>query len=522
MHAVELKPEHQGAQQVLQQLTVMERSKETRGRARDQGRTRPGLITAENARAGTRDWKLSSPAVRREIEGYASLTSVNRGGEIEFFVHTAEPSYTIEIYRMGWYGGLGGRLVAPAFTRPGLAQKMPEMDPKTGLNDCDWQDPYRLKLEVDSGEPLSWLSGVYLAKLTAGASGKQSYIIFVVREDERASDLLFQSSVTTFQAYNKWGGKSLYDWQSTDGRRAFKVSFNRPYGLGDNPSSAIGLGAGDFLTNTQKADHTPPAGWEYPMVRWLEREGYDVTYVTNIDIHQDSLMTTRLLKHKGFLSVGHDEYWSAAMRNHVEQARDAGINLGFFSANTCYWQVRFEPSSGAGRIMVCYKNWTLDPIQDNTCTDPWRYPKLNRPESSLLGVMFVEEPVNADVIVDAADHWVFAGTGLKKGDSIPQLIGYEADMIHGGLLKNQVRLAHSPCVVSYPDPTQPDLIYPHTIYSNMSIYTASSGALVFATGSMQWSWGLDDVFVPALRTSRRSEAAIRITRNVLNRMVAAR
>src|SRR5262249_44946717 len=143
--------------------------------------------------------------------------------------------------------------------------------------ECDWTNPYILQI------PNDWVSGVYLAKLTNSGDGKQSYIVFVVREDSRASDFLFQSSVTTYQAYNSWGGKSLYDFNSTGGR-AHKVSFNRPYGLGLNiVQAARGLGAGEFLTTFQAGSDAPATSWEYSMVRFLERNGYDVTYATNID-----------------------------------------------------------------------------------------------------------------------------------------------------------------------------------------------------------------------------------------------
>ncbi|HEX2055734.1 MAG TPA: N,N-dimethylformamidase beta subunit family domain-containing protein, partial [Nitrospiraceae bacterium] len=302
-------------------------------------------VQRENSRPGMWDWRLSKPAMNREIEGYASRTSINRGEPISLFVHTIEPSYRIEVYRMGWYGGAGARLVAGPIVREGTLQPMPVMDPRTGLVECAWRDPYVLRTGGGTDHE-EWVSGVYLAKLTGTASGAQAYIIFVVRDDGRRSALLFQSSVTTYQAYNNWGGKSLYDFNSMGGR-AFAVSFNRPYARSSNPAAAYGNGAGDFITNNAvpPTDASSPAGWEYNMVRWLEREGYDVTYSTNIDTHADS----RLLEgHRAWLSVGHDEYWTWQMRTHVEAARGRGVNLAFFSGNVCYWQIRLEPSSLTG------------------------------------------------------------------------------------------------------------------------------------------------------------------------------
>jgi hypothetical protein len=216
------------------------------------------LIQIENERPGTRIWQLTNPAEYGEIEGYASLTSVNRGGEIKLFVNTSEPSYTIDVYRMGWYGGAGARLVVSHIQRPGVRQPIPDPDAETGLIECNWSDPY-IVTTTNPADPTDWLSGVYLAKLTT-VGGKQSYIIFVVREDERPSDYLFQSSATTFQAYNNWGGKSLYQFNSV-GRAARKVSFNRPYAPSENPVAAFGSGAGEFLTNNSPGDRISSAGW---------------------------------------------------------------------------------------------------------------------------------------------------------------------------------------------------------------------------------------------------------------------
>src|SRR5438105_15702240 len=199
---------------------------------------------------------------------------------------------------MGWYGGAGARQVMGAVMRAGVKQTIPTPDPVMGLVECHWTNPYTLTIPNNTSDPTDWMSGIYLAKLTAGTSGKQSYIIFVVRDDARTSDLLFQSSVTTYQAYNSWGGRSLY--YSDNGVRPCKVSFNRPYTLGPQPTSAAGVGAGEFLTNLQPDYETEAGGWEYNMVRFLEREGYDVSYCTDLDTHENGHL---LLAHKGYLSV---------------------------------------------------------------------------------------------------------------------------------------------------------------------------------------------------------------------------
>lgn len=477
-----------------------------------------GPVAAENQRPGSADWLLTRPALGREIEGYASATSVDRGGAIQFFVHTAEPGFVLEVFRIGWYQGLGARRVAGPWTLPGTVQDMPEMDVATGLVDCDWRVSHTL-VTATPGDPDDWVSGVYLARLTASGSGAQSYIVFVVRDDRRAAQLLVQLPVTTYQAYNAWGGKSLYHWGSSGQQRAQKVSFNRPYAAnGQNPAAAYGVGAGEFLTNVQPhPDRYGPAnaGWDVNMVRWLEREGLDLAYGTNLDTHASPAL---LQRHRGWLSIGHDEYWTWEMRHQVQAARDAGVNLGFFSANSAYWQVRLEPSPATGaadRIMVCHKKAKKDPLAaqgDSTrLTDKWRSPTVNLPEEALIGVMYVADPViDGDVVVAAPEHWVFAGTGLRAGDRLPGLLGYEVDCVHDRAGSTVQVLAESPWTTRS-DP-------PESGVSHMTVYTAPSGATVFAAGTIQWAWGLDDFNVPALRTSRLNPAAQQITRNVLARL----
>jgi hypothetical protein len=458
-------------------------------------------IQLENQKIGNTDWQLSNPAAAREIEGYASLTSVNRGGQIRLFVNTASPSYTLAIYRLGWYAGAGARLVLPPVVLGGTVQPMPLPDPATGLVECNWVNPYVVNVPGTS-DPTDWASGIYLAKLTATNSGKQSYIIFVVREDSRASAYFYQSSVTTFQAYNNWGGKSLYDWNSVGGR-AYKVSFNRPYALGNNPASASGLGAGDFLTTFQKSTETYPGAWEINMVRFLEREGYDVIYGTNLDVHANAAV---LANHKALLSVGHDEYWSWEMRTNVTNALAAGVGLGFFSSNVCYWQIRMESSPVTGdsnRTEVCYKGTTADP-QFGTLrnTNEWRI--IGLPEDAFIGVQYVTDPVNSDIVISDPGSWALAGTGLHAGDRLIGLLGYEVDRSFGNSPAGTNMIANSPA---------------NSSTSNMTSYLASSGATVFATGSMQWNWGLDDFNAPALRPFVNSAAAQQITRNVLARFL---
>jgi regulation of enolase protein 1 (concanavalin A-like superfamily) len=450
--------------------------------------TSQSFIQIENAKPGTTDWKLTSPGYASgTIEGYASLTSVNRGGSIKLFVNTADPTYTLEIFRTGYYQGSGGRRMTTPVTLAGTRQSMPTPDPATGLIECNWINPYVLNISGGS-DPTDWMSGFYYVKLTALPSGKQQYITFVVRDDMRASDLIMAGAVTTSQAYNVWGGKSLYGTSanlSDTANAARKVSFDRPY-YGDET-----FGAGNY------SDKSDFHFWEWGMVQFLEANGYDVSYATNIDVDANPDL---LLRHKAFLSVGHDEYWSGAMRDNVEHARDLGINLGFFSANTSYWQVRFEanPTTGdSSRVMVGYKDYCAqDPITPTyyrTCL--FRSDRVNRREDAMMGVLYVTQG-RMPFVVEDASHWVFTGTGLKNGDVLVNpdgsyFVGYEIDAMGIKSPANTQRLAHSPATAS------------NANFADMVMYRAPSGATVFSAGSIQWTYD-----VPQL---------VQITKNVLAR-----
>src|SRR5216684_3200218 len=449
----------------------------------------PTISQMEHAHPGAAAIKLTNSGTDHEIEGYASAPSVNRGEDIRLYVNTIDPGYTMEIFRMGWYDGAGSRLMLGPIALQGMRQSAPTVaDVDTNLVEADWRNPYIL--HIPNSTPTDWPSGVYIAMLTGSVSGKQSYIILVVRDDNRRSDLLFQCSVNTWQAYNKWGGHSLY----TKHPRAYKVSFNRPYGRGH--------GTGDFLF------------WEYPMVRFLEREGYDVTYTTDVDTHQRGDL---LFSHKAVLIVGHDEYWSWEMRDNLEAAGNGGVSLGFFGANLGYWQVRYEPSPLTGepdRTLVGYKVAGRDPFFHNPdpnlrrrTTVQFRKPPVNRPEDALIGVMYDKANVFDDIVVEDASNWVFDGTNLQSGEHLPGLLGYEVDRMFGNAPQSTHRIAHSPYQA-----------HGHSGFADMTVYENDSGSIVFATGTMQWNWGLVDYRVRGREF--RNSAVQQATRNILARFGA--
>jgi hypothetical protein len=283
------------------------------------------------------------------------------------------------------------------------------------------------------------------------------------------------------------------------------------------------MGAGEFLCNVQPVSTGYPissAGWDYNLVRWLEREGYYVTYVTNVDTQNFQELFNR---RRAFISGAHDEYWSWQGRANLERALAKGTSLFFLGANAIYWQVRSENDrhGRADRVLAIYKEnaGELDPVlldndrfNDYLATTQWRLPPVSRPEDMLIGVYYLMDPVDGDIIVSDAAHWAFANTGLVSGSRLPGLLGYEVDGLSGNAPEGLKVLAASPAENLH-DPSR-------IVVSNMAAYVAPSGAEVFATGSIQWSWGLDDFNAPRLRTSRLSPAAAQITRNVLERFGA--
>jgi hypothetical protein len=326
----------------------------------------------------------------------------------------------------------------------------------------------------------------------------------VVRQDDRSSELLLKTSVNTYEAYNAWGGKSLYGYDSGGAATlggsaaAVKVSFNRPY---DSD-----FGAGHFFR------------YEFPLIRWIEHEGYDVSYVTDTDVSENAAL---LLDHRGFISAGHDEYWTAAERANVEQALDHGVDLAFLSGDAVYWQARFEGSSSGGqdRTLVVYRS-AADPLYKSDpkhATVRWQDPPINNPENLLTGTLYAgqTDPFTQDWVVADTNSWLFAGTGLNPGDRVPGVVGKEFDRADPGERSpNGLQiLSHSPVTILTPAGKRPD-----SGIAESTLYTAPSGAIVFSAGTVTWSWGLDDMsyLTQTLHKSPPSAAIQRLTVNLLD------
>ncbi len=373
-------------------------------------------VVLENQREGTTAWRLDNPATSPGlVEGYARSISVERGERVELAIGASPDAgpITWEVFRMGHYGGRGGRLYAGG-TLPG-AQSHPEpaYDPATGRVEARWPAALALDTRDERGRP--WPGGVYLVKLER-ADGLQSYVPFVLREDDRDADLALQLSTATWQAYNHWGGESLYaSTRFAPGRRAVEVSFDRPI----HPD--YGFGAGFLLT------------LELPAVQWLESQGHDIEYTTSNDVGG---AVDRLGRPRAFLSVGHDEYSSKESFDRLEAAFARGTSLLFLSGNTWAWAVRFQDSAaGPGLTMAGYKDRVAeDPmarIDPSRATGLWRAPPLNRPENALLGVLSNDDAIFAPVdwVVRGAGHWIYEGTGLRDGDRLADLVFFEWDHV---------------------------------------------------------------------------------------------
>ena len=377
---------------------------------------RSDVIRAENAKPGAKDWQLTRVRLDKAggfrspfIEGYCSRQSVEAGESLDIMVSTNPPGrFQIEIFRMGYYGGCGARLMQTLGPFPGRVQPDPEIGPRR-LRECQWEPSATLKIPGD------WVSGVYLGRLTllpdsAAVAGWQSYVIFIVR-DNRAADILFQCSDNTWQAYNRWPDNySLYLHPRGSLTGDVDVSFDRPYGkycqIYENPQS---VGSGEFLC------------WEHPLCYWLEEHGYDVTYCSNLDM-VDPARASRV---KVFLSNGHDEYWDLRQYENARAALAAGTTHLYLCGDSVCFVAPFRPASDGRPNRIITRAGRFGKLRPGE--EGYGPFQTEGPEQNLLvgGRSMVPGNGGGDWIVTKPEHWVFEGTGMKKGDVIRGLVGWE-------------------------------------------------------------------------------------------------
>lgn len=469
-------------------------------------------VSVENQILGTSAWQLAAGTNTTFIQGYADTASALPGDTVHLFISTKQTtSYDIDVYRLGWYYGLGGRLYLHQHIKQSQTQGnwangqlqgcACQPDPSTHALDAQWQVSATLTI------PSNWLTGVYLIKLTAPQGA--SYIPLVVRQPANTmspSEILVSLPVNTYQAFNTWGGYSMYGQDTGSGinpydefapNRATAVSFNRPY-AGD-------AGAGQLLS------------YDIHSIRWLERSGLDVSYTTDVDVdaHPEALT-----QHSVFLMLGHDEYWTKAMYDGLDHARDAGVSLGFLGGGDGYWQARLssDAAGNARRTLVCYKVVSgpvpeiappydqtapnLDPMYRHAATRAlttarWRDPILNRPENQLLGIQFSGFILKSSTSTTKNAYlpdWHVRGGTLEYLESsvgfLPSsiisggLLGYTYDAAaSNGLAPTNVSILGQSSLVS----SRERLRIADTVY-----YRTISSAVVFDAGSIWWCWALDE------------------------------
>lgn len=468
---------------------------------RSQAQSCPNAIVCENALPGDTDWQIPDSG-SNNIQGFTTDISVNVGQTVFFKVNTSASNYTLAIYRMGYYGGAGARKITTISPSASLPQTQPAClsDSTTGLVDCgNWA------VSASWGVPANAVSGLYFALLRRSDTNEVSHVFWIVRNDASHSDVLYQTSDETWVAYNDYGGHSLYGGAGTFdlNNRAYKVSYNRP-------SHTRTFESFTFLFNA-----------EYPMIRWLEANGYDVTYFTCIDAVRSGNLITN---HKAYLSVGHDEYVSSERRTNLELARDAGVNLAFFSGNEMFWKTRWENSIDGSnttlRTLVCFKEsyfgtpitYKQDPNAP-TWTGTWRDPRFSpprdggRPENRVTGTLFNvngpgDDNRDLSIKVPAADgkmrFWRNTSIATQGAGQVatlpPGTLGYEwdSDVDNGYRPPGLVPMSAATYTLTQ------DLLKDYggtygggSTTHRLTLYKAPSGALVFGAGTVQWSWGLD-------------------------------
>jgi hypothetical protein len=481
---------------------------------------------------------------------YCRPQSVRAGDEVALHLSALTPTVSVEVVR----DGLEPEVVWRRASVGAPALPIPDDAPEAG---CGW--PAAITIPVGA----SWRSGLYLVRIVpAGMSeAEPPTAFFVVRAATPSPDaIVLVLATTTWNGYNDVGGRNFYTG-------AVELSFERPLSVGMLAKPAgtgervatmdAGTGAAAFMQYTARHGlamwHGMAgwAAWERRFLRWTEAAGYRIDVATSLDLHRDPAL---LVPYRLHVSVGHDEYWSAAMRDAVERFVARGGHVAFFSGNTCYWQIRLE-----GAREVCFKHrFRDDPVQDTdrraSTTTIWSDPALARPENQLTGVSFTRGGYSRTALsvpagsggyeVHRPDHWIFDGTGLRRGDQLgaaPVVVGYECDgcelaLVDGlpvatgtdGTPRTFEILATAPATPfdrrTTPLPLAPGAEYELEFHArtllgddgpascdrlrhgHAVLGTYVRGGTVVTTGCTDWAYGLDD------------PAVSRITRNVLDRL----
>ncbi|WP_247477940.1 DUF4082 domain-containing protein [Bradyrhizobium sp. CW9] len=457
-------------------------------------------IVTENQKAGTAKsiWAIHGSIANQgdsQIEGFATQISTNAGQTVSFKIDTASSGYTLDIYRLGYYGGNGARLITSMHHTGAANQPEPLFnDPTNTVDAGNWS-------VTDSWTvPATSVSGVYFAKVTTDTGNFQNMIPFIVRNDGTVSDVLFQTSDQTWEAYNPWGGYNLYQGPSgTNSDRAYAVSYNRPIAMNSTSDLA---GPADFLF-----------GEEYAAIYWLEQNGYDVSYISGIDAATNA---GSLLNTTAYIDVGHDEYWTQSQFANVNAAAHAGVDLAFLSGNQIYWDTELAPSFDANhtpnRTVVEYKDiWSGTQLDPNGTAnggaglfrDPVYGP--GTPENSLSGTIFTVDDIQTldNITIPAGmsqlRFWRNTSIASGNGGTLTRLLGYEwdSDLDNGFRPGGLIDMSSTTRNVNSLLLDNGATTGPGTATHSLTLYRdPTSGALVFGAGTVMWSWGLSNQYAP--------------------------
>lgn len=407
---------------------------------------------------GTQGWQLDPPGPADAIEGFADHAGVLPGQPVRLFVSTTAPGFTVTAFRFGHYTDSDAKAVWTSSHQPGHQQAAAVVQEPTHTVVAPWTP----SLTVDT---TGWAPGDYLLRLEADGRVAQRYVPLTVRTPSNLGRVVLVNAVTTWQAYNLWGGYDLY--KGPDGQRATRsraVSFDRPY-------SAEMDGAGQFLQ------------FELGALRVAERAGVQLGYATDVELHADPALLDGA---RAVIFMGHDEYWSSAMRASADAARDQGTNLAFLGGNEDYRHIRFGPTLlGENRLEINYKSFDEDPVHltnPDEATQDWHLPPKPRPESALIGNHYSCFPGRADLVAVDSSNWLLKGL-VRTGQRFRGVVGIEYS--HVDLSVPTPRpievLFHSPVVCGTTKKAD---------FADATYYTGKTGAGVFSSGTMDWTCGM--------------------------------
>ncbi len=439
-------------------------------------------ILKENLLPGTSSWQITAPNTNTQyIQGFANLTYASVGQTVNLYVSTTSSSYSLALYRMGYYQGYGGRQVFSADNVLGQVQPTCPVDTKVNMVYCtNWTNPYSLNIKK------SYMQGDYLIKLTA-ASGQQSYIPLIIWNPNSHAAYLVVARTLTEEGWNTYGGYSYYTGKGpcilNSGsyppcNRARIVSFDRPF--------AQGNGASDFLQN------------EYPLVQYMEKHGLDVAYVSDITLNDFPNIASN---HKAILSLGHDETWTTPERQGVQAAIATGVNVIFFGAAAVLRHSRLQSSAfGPDREEVDYRNSSEDPLNNgtnplNVTGNTFSAPPTSWSEVPLTGEVYSGYVIlgkgTFPLVVTDPTSWLYQGTGLKLNQQVPNVIQTDFDHFipHTGSPSNLDILAHSPLPITSAYTNQGT--WNGNTYSDFTYYTnKDSNAGVIDTGTTNFIYAM--------------------------------